>query len=451
MTSTGTAPRPKPSPAALGGPRPRTVLALGLTEEEAHRLRRIEDAHRFHYVTLGDFERVDNPEKCRPAEVVAEIVAAARRHASPIAGVIAFDDYPASLLATAIARELGLPGPSPEAALLCHHKLWSRVVQREAVPQAVPRFQPVDPARAYRPADLELAFPFWLKPVKASLSFLGFRVNSMPEFERALAAARSRLGAHTRAFNDFLALIRPEAPAGLAHVGGDWLIAEELLKGRQCTLEGFLKGGRLTVLGVVDSIRHGRCPSFKRFDYPSGLPRRVQREMARLAGAVMARVGFDDGIFDVEFFYDPRRGHPAIIEINPRFCVQFSDLYEKVDGVSSHQVLVELATGLHPRFVPGQGRHRVAAGFVLRQFADRRVTRAPTAADVARLGERLPDAVVQLCAGEGDRLSDLAQDSYSFRYALINLGAADRRRLHADFRLARSLLPYEFAPVTASP
>jgi len=425
--------------------RQKSILALGLTPEEADRLRRIDAPERFSYLTLGSFEAIDNPELCRPGAVIAELVAAARRLPAPLDGVVAFDDYPASLLAAAVAGELGLPGASLRASILCHHKYWSRVVQREAAPRSVPRFQLIDPRRDYRPRDLAIAFPFWLKPVKASLSYLGFRVGSMAEFDRARAAALAGLPAHARAFNEFLALAGVPPPAGAERVGGDWLIAEELLAGRQCTLEGFMRQGRLAVLGIVDSIRHRRCPSFKRFDHPSRLPRPTQAEMVRIAEALMSRLAFDHGLFDIEFFYDERRGRPMIIEVNPRFCAQFSDLYEKVDGTSSHQLLVELAAGEAPRFEQRQGRHKVAASFVLRRFADRRVTRAPAEVDLARLRRRLPDAEVHLCAGAGDRLSELAQDSYSFRYALINLGGASRRDLEARFRLACDLLPYEFA------
>jgi hypothetical protein len=109
-------------------------------------------------------------------------------------------------------------------------------------------------------------------------------------------------------------------------------------------------------------------------------------------------------------------------------------------------VLLELAAGRDPGFRRRAGRDRVAGSFVLRRRTDGVVTRAPTAADLAAVEARFPDAYVDLLALPGERLSELAQDAYSFRYALINLGAASRAQLHARYREAAAMLPYEFAP-----
>jgi hypothetical protein len=430
-----------------GGPLP--VLTLGMAPDDAAALAAIRDAGRFRYHPLGSYSAVADPELCRPAEVLPVLVAAARRLVPAPAGVIAFDDYPASPLAVLLAAALGLPGPSVESALICHHKYWSRLKQREAAPESVPPFRFVELDRRYGPSELGLAYPFWLKPVKSSLSHLGFRVGSPDEFEHARAAARRQLPSYAAAFKDMLRLAPGLAGAGLPPAAGDGLIAEGLVGGWQVTLEGYVQRGSMGLLGITDSICVPGHPSFSRFVYPSALPAAVQEAMAAIAERVMRHIGFDDGQFCAEFFYDEARRRIWLIEINPRFCPQFSDLYAKVDGTSGHQVLVELAAGLTPSFRRGQGPHRIAASFVRRRFADARVVRAPGDADLARLAAALPDCHVELLAREGDRLSELAQDSYSFRYAVINLGAADATALAERYALACRLLPYEFAPAAA--
>jgi len=434
-------------PAMARGAPPRLVLTVGLAPHDAYWLARIDRPERFRYVALGDFAQADNPELCRPRAFVAAAVRQARRLGERPAGVVAFDDYPASLLALAVARELGLPGPSLAAAVACSHKAWSRVLQRAAAPSAVPRFQVIDPHRVYRPGDLELPFPFWLKPVKSSMSYLGFRIAGFADFERALAASRAGLPRYTAAFGELMKMAPPRLPAGAARIGADWLIAEELLAGRQCTLDGMMRGGRMNVIGVVDSIRLPNRVSFARFDYPSALPGALQDSMGAIAERVLRRIGFDDGLFNIEFFVDSRHGRPMIIEINPRFSPQFSDLFQKVDGTLTHQYVVELATGEAPSLTRRAGRHRVAASCVLRSDTDLLVKRAPGQRDVARVEAALPDAHVSVLAGTGDRLSDLAQDSYTFRYGLIHLGARDKTDLQGKLRRAKRLLRYEFAPV----
>jgi hypothetical protein len=364
----------------------------------------------------------------------------------PPRGIVAFDDYPASLLAAAIAEELKLPGPSLAAVVACNNKGWSRVLQRAAAPRAVPRFQLLDPHRPYAPGDLDLAFPFWLKPVKSSMSYLGFRIGSFTEFERARALSRAGLPVYTAAFQELMDMAPPSLPPGTPLGRADWLIAEELLGGRQCTLDGVMHRGELTVIGIVDSVRLRNRVSFTRFDYPSRLSRPIQARMSDIAQRVMRRIGFDNGLFNIEFFVDGG-GQPMIIEINPRFSPQFTDLFEKVDGTLSHQYIVEMATGGGPALTHRRGRHRIAASCVLRVDGDRLVERAPDARDIARLRAAIPDAHVQVTTDAGKRLSESVQDSYTYRYGLIHLGARDRRDLRAKLATAKRLLPFRLRPV----
>jgi hypothetical protein len=427
---------------AAAGAQPRIVLALAMAPAEAAALAAIRQPGRFRLQPMGEEPEVGDPAFCRPLRLLPALVAAARALPTPPAGVVAFDDYPASPLGVALAERLGLPGPRLAPSLVCHHKLWSRLAQRALVPESVPDFALVPLARP--PADPPLPFPFWLKPVKSSLSHLGFRIDSAAQYRAALARTRRELPAYVVAFDELLALAPGLPPAGCPSVGGEALIAEALVGGRQCTLEAFMQGGRLRLLGITDSICFPDHPSFSRFVYPSALPETVQARMAAIAERAMAGIGFEGGIFSIEFFFDEARGRIWLIEINPRYCPQFADLYAMVDGTSSHQVMIELACGLVPDFRRGGGPCRVAASFVWRRFSDGRVARAPAAEDLARLAEEVPHAHVEFLAQPGDRLSELAQDAYSFRYAVVNIGASDVATLEQRYRRACDLLPFRF-------
>jgi biotin carboxylase len=226
----------------------------------------------------------------------------------------------------------------------------------------------------------------------------------------------------------------------------DWLIAEELLGGRQCTLEGLMHRGELSVVGIVDSVRLRNRVSFTRFDYPSRLSRSTQARMINIARRALECIGFDNGLFNVEFLV----GHgnkPMIVEINPRFSPQFSDLFEKVDGTLSHQYVVEMATGDRPVLSRRRGRHRIAASCVLRVDTDHFVERIPTKRDIARLQAAIPDAHVLVTTMTGQRLSDSVQDSYTYRYGLIHLGARDLRDLRGKLVRAKRLLRFRLKPV----
>ena len=70
----------------------------------------------------------------------------------------------------------------------CHDKLESRRLQREAVPDATPRFFALDPSDPI-PDPLPLPFPLFVKPVSAHLSQLAFPVN-----DRHAARGRAAIG-----------------------------------------------------------------------------------------------------------------------------------------------------------------------------------------------------------------------------------------------------------------
>jgi biotin carboxylase len=169
--------------------------------------------------------------------------------------------------------------------------------------------------------------------------------------------------------------------------------------------------------------------------------------MVDIAHRVLRRIGFDDGLFNMEFFVDERGEMPKIIEINPRFSPQFSDLFEKVDGTLTHQYVVEMATGERPAVTRRRGRHRIAASCVLRVARDHLVVRAPIEDDIARLRSAIPDTHVYVTTEAGHRLSESAQDSYTYRYGLIHLGARDRRDLKKKLAKAKKLLRYRLKPV----
>src|SRR5262249_3460353 len=205
-------------------------------------------------------------------------------------------------------------------------------------------------------------------------------VGSAAELDSVVARARTELPPFVAAFERML---MPEAaPPGLGNVDGHWLIAEELLGGRQCCLEGFVYKGEVTVLGIVDAYRLPNRVSFTRFQYPSRLPAAVQLAMIEIARRVVPAIGLDNTLFNIELFWDEARGHPSIIEVNSRISAQFADLFQKVDGHSTHEVLVDLALGRRPAWRPGQGRWRVAASFVLRTDRDRLVTTVPSPGQV---------------------------------------------------------------------
>lgn len=366
--------------------------------------------------------------------------AIARRHAAsgPIDGVIGTGDYPGALLAAAIAAELSLPGPPFGVVVRLSHKLYSREIQRRLVPQATPDFEPLDPGRD--PELKRLRYPCFVKPVKGTMSLYARLCRGQDELRAALRfGVRERLAKRVM----LLPFERMLRSVGEKRVGAHWFIAEEPLSGEQVTVDGFVQGGRATIMGIVDSLMYPGTTSFRCFEYPSRLPRAVQERMSALAASLMAGSGFDDSCFNVEMFYDAARDRITLIEVNPRMSYQFADLYERVDGMNTYEVQLRLATG-EPCAFPRNAARGVAGSFVMRRFRDARVRSVPGPEALAELARRQPGARVSLLCAPGDRLSDHSQDVGSYRYAIVNLWGPTREALESAWLEAQALLPFEF-------
>jgi hypothetical protein len=376
---------------------------------------------------------------------VAFVDEAAAGRWGEIQGVATSSDYPGALLAGAIAARLGLPGPSPGAVLRCSHKWYSRLAQRECVPEATPAFGLLTPHGRDVPA---IGFPCFVKPVKSAYSILARRIASDAELEAYRAGPRL-----AEFFDEYLRIFhRGVREMSALELDGRWLIAEEVAPGQPVTVEGWAAGGEVGLLGVVDSTCDPATGSFLRFDYPSALDAGVQDRMGAIARRAILHLGLDRSLFNVEMFYDPASDRISIIEINPRMCGQFADLYAKVDGANGYEVALALAAGEPPKPGRGSGAFAAAASFPLRVFQPVRVERAPDARDVRAAEARFPGTLVWNECANGDLLSDFdsGEDGRSQRYAVVNLGGADRADCAARLEELRSLLGFAFEPLAGS-
>src|SRR5688572_32099742 len=102
-----------------------------------------------------------------------------------IDGVFSNNEYFGALTAAVLAERLGLPGTPPAALITAQHKYYARLAQQALAPEAVPRFA-VFPYTCRDPGSLGLAYPFFVKPVRATFSVLARRIANAAEFESHL-------------------------------------------------------------------------------------------------------------------------------------------------------------------------------------------------------------------------------------------------------------------------
>lgn len=429
----------------------KNVFVIGLDDFNREKLRSIRepDCYVFHGV-------LDPPEVLETYDFpIADMLDRAAKQirgwqdesGGSVDAIAGYMDFPVSTMLPLLCEQFEVRSPTLESTLKCEHKYWSRLVQREVVPDHIPRFQAFDPFQEDAFAAIDIDLPFWVKPIKSSGSMLGFRIGSREEFDRAVAQIREEIHVISEPFN--FVLDQASLPREVRDVEGHFCLAESIIGGRQCTLEGYSFEGTVRPFGIVDSIRYQNGSSFFRYEYPSTLPDVVREELVEITRRVIPHIGLDNSAFNIEFFWDRQRNHVWLLEINTRVSQSHSDLFEKVDGQTNQQVTVQVACGEEPDFVHRQGMYSCAAKFFWRTFdGDAEVTRVPTAEEVAAVADRFPSAVVKPQVEVGMKLSDLVeQDSYSYAICLIYLGGDHTKDLLDKYLACQEMLPFEFAPL----
>lgn len=377
-------------------------------------------------------------------DVPALVESCVRAHRGRLHGVLSSSDYPGAVAAALLAERLGLPGPAPRAVLEAGHKALARERQREAVLEAVPRTWVLDPeAPGTWPRDLP--FPAFVKPVRGSHSVLARRVESRADLEAFLAHAA------VRAHGSTYVAIHRALQARLSRSAPDprCFLLEELLHGQQVTVEGWIVGGRVHVLGLADSILHPGTHAFARFEVPSALPVHVQARLTEVARRAVAASGLDQTLWNVELIWDPRTESAWILELNPRLCGQFADLWQKTAGVNTYLLAMALARGETPRAPRTPGAFPVAASVPLRTFRPVEVLEAPLAGRVAEVERQFPGTLVWWECRRGQELAgfDAAGEGQGLRYAVINVGASRRDELQAKAAAVEAALAPHFRPL----
>lgn len=420
----------------------KTILVVCPSGRERRELPNI--ANRLGYeLEFDDYEwaTFDDPQTRRydqgsPLKILDRIEEMRQRYQGKIQGITSAVGYPGMSVVSILAQQLGLPGPTPDSIMRCEHKYYSRQAQLEHVPHATAMFTALN----YDDAAPALSFPRFFKPIKSFMSMNAQRVDSQLELQEAMRTSVFPAG-FTDPFDQMVA-----AHTEMTRTSQGFLV-EELLEGVQVSLEGMVFAGSPTVLGIVDAEMFAGTISFSRWVYPSRLPSDIQERMKDVAVQFFRGIGYDNAMFNMELMYNPRTGDVRIIEVNPKIASQFPDLFEKVDGTSSYELMLKIAAGEVPTFEHGGGEFPLASSCVLRTFQDQLVLDVPSAGSLDKIRDKYPDARVEIMATPGKKLSERAQDAQSFRYGLVNIGATSEADLDRRFDWCKEILDFRFQPV----
>ena len=425
---------------------PTNIFVLAMTDEQRRELETVRGAEDLTFHNLLDYDRAVGVGEIDFESLLAEARAELDAFDGSVDAIIAHWDFPSSIIGPVLAAERGLPAPSLKSLLASEHKYWSRLAQRECVPECVPGFVAFDPFDddALAHVRTELAFPFWVKPVKAHSSMLGFKVTSDDDFRQAQEEIRASIEGMGDAFNAALRMV--DVPDEVGEAGGNTCLAEQFVEGVQAAPEGTVFRGEFRVHGLFDMHKDEAGTSFDRLDYPAGsVPEHVQERMIDLSRRYLEHVGFDDGCFNAEFMWDESDDQLWLVEVNTRISQSHSDLFAKVDGGSNHEVAIDIARGITPRMPHREGDYTVAGQCMVFHDEDAVVTRVPDDEDMERIRGQYPDVRFVPEAAVGDRLSELAgQDSYRHIVGKLYIGADSHDELGRLHKEIAAILPFEY-------
>ena len=421
----------------------KNVFVIGLDDFNRAKLERLPLAQGVNFLPALTVQDIRGVESFSMKALIDQAIETIERE-DRVDGICTYWDFPGTTMLPILCERFGVPGPSLDAVMKCENKFWSRQEQKKVIPEHIPQFRAVDPFDEHAFEKIDLIAPFWIKPIKSFRSFLSYRINGPQVFEEAMAEARR----HIQYMGDpFMYLMQHYGmPAELVDMK-ETMIAESPLEGAMCTLEGYVFDGTVSGYGVVDSVRDGDRSSFTRYEYPSSLPLEVTHRMIDVARRALGQIGYDNGCFNAEFFYDSTSDNVYLLEINPRCSQAHTDIFEKVHGISHLNVMLSIALGQRPRPLERKGRHNLAGHFMMRVFEDGRVWKVPGEAEIAALRSELPDAEVKIAVKPGMTLSELrGQDSYSYELGNVFVGGRDQTELLERYGRALEILSFEITP-----
>lgn len=435
--------------AIMSLPAKKNIFMIGLNEFNRRKLNSLRNFDEYEFHGLIPPEEAEDADHYDVEAMIGDLTSKLDAATGPIDAIVTYIDFPVSLLTPVLCKKFNRPSASLESVMKCHHKYWSRVEQAKVIGDHIPKFSKINPFDHDPLKEGELGFPFWLKPVKSVGSYLGFRVENKRQFRQYLEIIRGQINRMAEPFNYILSLV--ELPEEIQGVDGNYCIAEQLIGGHQCTVEGYVLNGEICFHGIIDSIRHPNRSTFLRYEYPSQLPKKVQERMAGICRKILTHIDYNNAAFNIEFFWNKPKDKIWLLEINTRVSQSHSDLFEKVDGASNHAITVNVGLGRSPDFPHRQGPYKRASKFFYRSFRDAVVSRVPTTEEIKEIEKTIDGVLIDVKVTEGMRLSDLnEQDSYSYELAWIFIGGKDHENLTRKYRECVDRLNFAFKPIEDS-
>ena len=344
-----------------------------------------------------------------------------------IAGTLAITDE-ASVVSAYVSQFLNLSAPSPNSIFNAQNKYaFTQTVSRIAA-HLLPPTKLIDATSQ----KVSLSYPIFIKPVYGVASQHAFTIASQKELHHVLS---THVYTNQTTYDWYDQFYKRESPDHFSTSVS--YLAQPLITGKQYTVDGFVYQNAVTILGYTESILTPDAKSFARFDYPANLPWHQTDEIEAFLQIYVRKTHYNNAGFNLEFFIT-EQNEVKIIEFNTRISSQFIPLFKSQYEMSVPMMMAQLACGTYPN-ITKKKIFNCTSSLVYRESEDKNVLTVPTQDQIHTLYTSNPHLLhIDILVKEATKLSDYRQDSYSFRYAKVAIGADTREEI---LTIAKDLTP----------
>jgi len=355
-------------------------------------------------------------------------------------GIVGTHDS-SSVFAAVLAQETGKTFASVQSIINCQNKYISRRIQLKLVPEHTPTFCL---ALDFLRNPEQLKTPFFIKPVRANISFGTHRIESPEELEYYIGHESQDIAFYNSYYLEALSYSsRYHHALNLATCNS--FLCEDLITGDQVTVDGFAFQGSVHLFGFTKAVYHPKTNCFSHHVYPSPLPAELESSIRKALDILIPGLGLDDSFFNAELRVDESANRFSIIEINSRIAFQFAKTIQTVTGLDPLHMLCDVAAGKKPNLEPqDHGLSRYCYNFELHSFSDARVLHTPTQSAYAELKLKFPHVTVRNLIHENAMLSEFKHNPESFRYCILDIPGDSEEEIMSAYREVTAILNYAF-------
>ena len=266
--------------------------------------------------------------------------------------VLATRDVP-SLFQAQLSQEFeNLQGASVESVFLCLHKYYThKLIDPKPIDYAVCKLE-TDKALSENLEDIDIPFPWMMKPCTTACSSSIFKVENRQEAENTIAVYKETVLKNLNYLSPFFQTYLNSEQYPL--ITTNPILVEEYIDfPYKCCVDGCVSNGEILIWGISDSHYYTSKPEcFADFTFPSTLPEAIQEELKRAYETIVQKLieyGFDNQFVDVEFFVSDK-GEIKVMEINGRMIPISAALYRQcLNQGDPYTALIQIGMGCRPK------------------------------------------------------------------------------------------------------